>query len=64
MAIILGIILILLGIKVCYNPIFYDPLYQTTFDLRGYHIPLGIAMILSGIGFLWTSWTSRKKKQK
>jgi hypothetical protein len=62
--IVLGILLILVGLEVILYPVAYNPIYQYTFDLRGYNIPFGIFMILVGIRFLWISWTSRKKKQK
>jgi hypothetical protein len=63
--IVLGIPLLLLGIMIIRDPILHSPLlYQQDFDLRGYNIPLGILMILVGIGIVWTSWTSRQKKQK
>ncbi|MEJ2184129.1 MAG: hypothetical protein P8Y66_11505 [Nitrospirota bacterium] len=63
-AIVLGIPLIVLGIMIIRDPVLHDPLlYQQDFDLRGYNIPFGIFMIAVGMGFVWTSWTSRKKKR-
>jgi len=61
MIIALGIVLILLGIKIVFRPVFYDYIFETYFDLRGYNIPLGIAMIIIGVAFVWTEVKKLKK---
>jgi hypothetical protein len=56
-----GITFIIFGLIVITQPVLHGPLfYQYDFDLRGFNIPLGILMIIFGLGFIWTSLTSRK----
>ncbi len=61
--IILGIILILAGVKIMFHPRFSD-ISGLNFDLTGYNMPLGIAMILIGMGFIWFSCKKKKRLSK
>lgn len=58
----LGLVLIILGAMLIIQPVFYDRLMEYTFDLRGYNIPLGIFMVILGIGFIWTSVRGKRRK--
>ena len=64
MVVLLGISLIIFGALIIYNPVFYDRIYDYYFDLRGYNIPLGIAMIILGVAFIWTEIKNKLKKRK
>jgi hypothetical protein len=58
----LGILLIIFGSLIIYQPAFYDRLYGIYFDFTGYNIPLGIFIIIVGIGFIWTSVRGKSRK--
>ena len=61
-AILMGVILIFLGIKIIIHPRFYD-FKGEYFNLTGYNVPLGLFMVVLGILFIWTE-LRRKRKNK
>jgi hypothetical protein len=60
--VLLGGLLVFLGIKIIRDPKLYSAIYQYTIDFTGYNIPLGIFIILVGIGFIWTSVSGKRRK--
>ena len=58
----LGCVLILYGIQVFLDPIYYDSKHGVTMDFTGINHPFGIFVIIVGCLFLWT--TFRKKGGK
>ena len=60
----LGITLIIMGLLLICNPKFYHHIYEFYFDFTGYNIPLGIAMIILGVAFIWTEVKNRLKKRE
>ena len=59
----LGITLILMGIFIIIKPQFYHHIFEFQFDFTGYNIPLGIAMIVLGVAFIWTEVKNKLKKR-
>jgi hypothetical protein len=58
----LGLLSILLGGAIVLDPTVHNPILEYTIDFTGYNIPLGIFIILVGIGFIWTSLRRRNRK--
>jgi len=50
-AILAGTLVMILGGKIIYNPKLYTFVYQRQFDLTGFNVPLGIAVIIFGAFF-------------
>jgi len=57
-----GIALLILGIRIMYDPRIYNYVYRHEFDLSGFNIPLGIAIIVTGLLFLWWSFRGNSDK--
>ena len=58
----LGLLLIYLGFEITLDPKVYNPIYDYHFDFTGYNIPLGIAMIILGVAFIWTEVKKKLRK--
>ena len=56
---ILGISLIIFGVGICFDPVFYDSRHGVIIDLTGFNIPVGLLSIIIGVSLIWT--TFRKK---
>ena len=52
----LGIVMISVGILICIDPIHYSHKFNRTFDFTGFNIPLGLAHIALGLGFVWSTF--------
>ncbi len=61
---ILGLILIFLGIGIINDPVICNDIYRVTLNATGYNVFLGIFMIIVGIAFIWTSFSSKNRKAK
>ncbi len=60
--IVFGLLLIYFGIEISIDPKVYSPIYDFQFDFTGYNIPLGIAMIVLGVAFIWTEVKKKLRK--
>ena len=60
-AILAGTLVMILGGKIIYNPKLYTFVYQRQFDLTGFNVPLGIAVIIFGAFFIWIDVIKPKK---
>ncbi len=58
----LGIVVILMGGRILYEPKFYSYKFQHDFDFTGYNIPLGIFMIVVGALFIWNFFKNKNEK--
>lgn len=44
------------------DPKVYDPTYRYTWDLTGYNMPFGIALIAVGLWFMWSAFFGKPIK--
>lgn len=51
--ILFAILIILIGIDICYNPILYSGRTGMTYDFTGINIPVGLILIAWGVSILW-----------
>ena len=59
-----GIALLILGIRILYNPHIYNYVYKYEFDLTGFNIPLGLAVVIGGILFLGSAFSGKSDHDK
>lgn len=59
-----GIALLMLGIRILYDPHIYNYVYRYELDLTGFNIPLGIAIIAGGILFLWSTFKGKSNQDE
>lgn len=60
--ILFGLLVIILGTAITLDPTVYNPILEYSFDFAGYNIPLGIFMIIIGLGFVWTSFRGKSRR--
>lgn len=58
---ILGFALILWGLRIFLDPVYYSSGFGVTFDYTDINIPLGLIIAAIGIFFVWSSFKSRPK---
>lgn len=59
-AIFLGIIFLIGGFLIIFNPKFYSHLYGMTIDFSRIKFPLGIAFIIIGLILFWSYYKDKK----
>ena len=59
-----GIALLILGIRILYDPHIYNFVYSHEFDFSGFNVPLGLAVAIGGIVFLWSAFGGKSKRDK
>lgn len=64
--IVLGVVLILFGTRLFFQPVWFNPKYSTWFDFSGYNIPFGgfCILIWVAIYLVGNKKTSKRKKEK
>lgn len=60
-AVVLGAALIVLGVEIYFDPIFYSSQYSTVIDFTGFNIPVGFSSIVIGVISIWS--VLRKKRR-
>jgi uncharacterized membrane protein HdeD (DUF308 family) len=63
-SLIAGIALFVLGIRIIYDPHIYNYVYGHAFDFTGFNVPLGLAIAIGGILFLWSAFRGKPKQGK
>lgn len=58
---IFGILTILQGSEIVRDPKVYSPIYRYTWDLTGYNVPFGMALIAVGVFFMWSAFFQKPK---
>jgi uncharacterized membrane protein len=64
MNIVLGILLIVFGIEIYINPVYYSSKYSMTLDYSNIKVPFSIVLVFLGIALLWAHWKDNKNKKK
>ena len=59
---ILGFVLILWGIRICFDPIQYSSKFGVTFDYTGINLPFGLFLAALGSYFVWSTFRKNKRK--
>lgn len=54
--VLIGLWLIIVGIKLFSNPKIYSSVYQYTWDTNGYNIPVGLVLIGFGLYLIWSTY--------
>lgn len=60
--VVLGIFLILFGIRLFFHPAWYSLKYGAWFDFTGYNIPFGCFCIFVGLLFVWSEIRKGRKR--
>ena len=58
---IISILLVLGGACIVHDPKVYNPIYRYTWDLTGFNVPFGIALIAVGLCFMWSAFFGKPK---
>ncbi len=61
---ILGVALLLLGIRIILKPELYNPVYRITWDTTGFNIPLGLVIAVIGVLFIRSAFIRKSRPDK
>lgn len=55
-----GVVVLIEGIHIVFNPNVYSPIHKYTWDLTGFNVPLGIA----GAWLIWNAFKGKSKRDE
>jgi hypothetical protein len=61
---ILGCVLVLWGISICFDPLHYSSRFGRMFDYTGINIPFGLIVAALGVFFIWSTFKKQKTKEQ
>jgi hypothetical protein len=62
MIIVLAVLLIISGISIYIDPVYYSSKYSIIMDYSNIKEPLSITLIFVGLALLWAYWKDNKSK--
>lgn len=59
-----GLVVLIEGVHIVFNPKGYSPIHRYTWDLTGYNVPFGIAIAIAGAWLIWTAFNGKSQQDE